>query len=85
MYTIIITEETMSKGCNFSVKANPRLKGKKTTEEQNQILVKKFMKKWKLSGILKTLRDKSYPQTRGMKERKKRYLGKRRNNRKQSR
>ena len=75
----------MSKGRNFSVKRNPRLAGKKSDEEQNLILVKKFMKKWKRSGILKELKDKSYPQTRGMKERKKRYLGKRRNNRKANR
>ena len=47
--------------------------------------VKKFLKKWKLSGIQRELKDKSYPQTRGMKARKKRYLGKRRNNRKVSR
>jgi len=75
----------MSKGCNFSVKTNPRHAGKKSVEEQNMILVKKFLKKWKLSGILKDLKEKSYPQTRGMKARKKRYLGKRRNNRNQSR
>ena len=75
----------MSKGRNFSVKRNPRLAGKKSDEEQNMILIKKFMKKWKRSGILKELKDKSYPQTRGMKERKKRYLGKRRNNRKANR
>ena len=77
--------DTMKKGRNFSVKRNPRLAGKKSDEEQNMILVKKFMKKWKRSGILKELKDKSYPQTRGMKARKKRYLGKRRNNRKVNR
>ena len=74
----------MSKGCNFSVRTNPRLAGKKSVEEQNLILIKKFMKKWKQSGILRDLKEKSYPQTKGMKERKKRYLGKRRNNRKSS-
>jgi len=77
--------DDMSKGRNFSVKRNPRLAGKKSDEEQNMILVKKFMKKWKRSGILKELKEKSYPQTRGMKARKKRYLGKRRNNRKVNR
>ena len=77
--------DTMSKACNFQVKTNPKLAGKKSTDEQNLILIKKFMKKWKRSGILKELKEKSYPRTRGMKERKKRYLGKRRNNRKQSR
>ena len=75
----------MSKGCNFTVRRNPKLAGNKTDEEQNNILVKKFLRKWKQSGILKELKEKSYPQTRGMKSRKKRYLGKRRNNRKQSR
>ena len=75
----------MSKGHNFSVKRNPKLAGKKSNDEQNLILIKKFLKKWKRSGILKEIKEKSYPQTRGMKERKKRYLGKRRNNRKQSR
>ena len=75
----------MSKGYNFSVRRNPRLAGKKSDEEQNMILIKKFLRKWKQSGILKEIKDKSYPQTRGMKERKKRYLGKRRNNRKANR
>jgi len=75
----------MNKGCNFSVKTNPRHSGKKSIEEQNAILVKRFLKKWKESGILKELKEKSYPQTKGMKARKKRYLGKRRNNREPSR
>ena len=75
----------MSRGCNFVVKRNPNLAKKKTDEEQNAILLKRFLKKWKQSGILKEIKERSYPQTRGMKERKKRYLGKRRNNRKQSR
>ena len=85
MYTIIIIGVTMSKGSNFSVRTNPRHSGKKSTEEQNMILIKRFMKKWKRSGILKELKEKSYPITKGMKERKKRYLGKRRNNRKVNR
>ena len=85
MYTPNIVEEIMSKGCNFVVRRNPRLAGKKTDEEQNMILIKKFLKKWKISGIQRELKDKSYPQTRGMKARKKRYLGKRRNNRKANR
>ena len=80
-----IDGDNMSKGCNFIVKRNPRLAGKKSEEEQTQILIKKFLRKWKQSGILKEIKEKSYPQTRGMKARKKRYLGKRRNNRKQSR
>ena len=84
MYTFNFIEANMSKGCNFSVRRNPRLKGKKSEEEQNMILLKKFLKKWKLSGIQRELKEKSYPQTRGMKARKKRYLGKRRNNHTQS-
>ena len=82
MYKTNIIGVAMSKGYNFSVRRNPRLAGKKSDEEQNMILIKKFLRKWKQSGILKEIKDKSYPQTRGMKERKKRYLGKRRNNRK---
>ena len=85
MHTPNFNGDTMSKACNFQVKRNPRLAGKKTEDEQNMILIKKFLKKWKQSGILKDLKEKSYPQTRGMKERKKRYLGKRRNNRKPNR
>ena len=85
MHTPNYIEDIMSKGHNFSVKRNPRLAKKKSNEEQNNILIKKFLKKWKLSGILREIKEKSYPQTRGMKARKKRYLGKRRNNRKQSR
>jgi len=85
MCTLDTIGAIMSKACNFTVKVNPKFAGKKTNEENNNILIKKFMKKWKLSGILRELKEKSYPQTRGMKARKKRYLGKRRNNRKQSR
>ena len=68
--------------CNFSVKLNRRLSDKKSVEECNNILIKKFLRKWKDSGILKELRDKKAPITRGMKERRKRFLGKRRNVRK---
>ena len=48
----------MSKACNFQVKRNPRLAGKKTEDEQNMILIKKFLKKWNQSGILKDLKEK---------------------------
>ena len=85
MHQTYINGDNMKKNCNFSVKANPKLAGKKSAEDQSMILIKRFLKKWKQSGILKELKEKSYPQTRGMKERKKRYLGKRRNNRKPSR
>ena len=67
---------------NFSVKLNHRLSEKKSVEECNNILIKKFLRKWKDSGILKELRDRKSPVTRGMKERRKRFLGKRRNLRK---
>ena len=84
MYSNDNPEVNMKKHCNFVVKLNPRIAAKKSVDENNNLLIKKFVKKWKLSGILKELKEKSYPQTRGMKARKKRYLGKRRNNRKQS-
>jgi ribosomal protein S21 len=74
----------MSTSCNFVVKPNPKM-ASKPAEVQNDILIKKFVRQWKKSGIAKELKEKSYPQTRGMKARKKRYLGKRRNNRKTSR
>lgn len=74
----------MSKSCNFVVKADRKL-AQKPTEVQNDIMIKRFLRKWKKSGIVRELKEKSYPQTRGMKARKKRYLGKRRNNRKPSR
>ena len=74
----------MSKHCNFVVKADRKL-AQKPTEVQNDIMIKRFLRKWKKSGIVRELKEKSYPQTRGMKARKKRYLGKRRNNRKPSR
>ena len=85
MYTSYPIGVVMKKGCNFSVKINPRHSGKKSIEEQNAILIKRFLRKWKQSGILKELREKSAPMTKGMKERKKRYLGKRRNNREPTR
>lgn len=83
MYTVNIIEALMNKGCNLVVKIHPKMKGK-SDETNNDIMIKKFLRKWKKSGIAKELKEKSYPQTRGMKERKKRYLGKRRNNRSRS-
>ena len=84
MYTFNFIEAIMNKACNLVVKNNPKL-ANKPTEVQNEIMIKKFLRKWKKSGIVKELKEKSYPQTRGMKARKKRYLGKRRNNRKPNR
>ena len=75
----------MSTKFNFGVKLNPKMSGKKSVEETNQLLIKKFLRKWKQSGILKELRDRREPVTRGQKARKKRYLGKRRNNRPKNR
>tara|TARA_B100001250_G_scaffold407689_1_gene428853 strand:- start:740 stop:967 length:228 start_codon:yes stop_codon:yes gene_type:complete len=75
----------MKTKCNFVAKLNPKMASKKSVEECNNILIKKFLRKWKQSGILKELRDRKEPMTRGQKARKKRYLGKRRNNNKVNR
>jgi hypothetical protein len=71
------------KGYNFCVKERPSRR-KRTVEESNNILVSAFIKKWKKSGILKEIKDKSAPITKGQKNRRKRYLGKRRSNKKNS-
>lgn len=77
----------MNKKHNFSVRLRPnnpnrkksnRNQRKLSVEEENQILVKKFLRKWKQSGILRELKQRQYPKTRGMKEREKRFLGKKR-------
>ena len=60
---------------NFQVKANPKTKD---FETENQKLLRKFMRKWKKSGILKELRDRSYPITKGQKRRQKIKAGKKR-------
>ena len=67
----------MKKKFNFSVRSNPR-KAKGTVQEQNEKLIRIFNRKFKKSGIVKELRDRAYPQTRGMKRRKKIAAGKRR-------
>jgi len=61
--------------CNFQVKASPK---EKDYRIENDKMIRTFTRKWKKSGILKDLKDKSYPRTRGMKSRLKRYLGKKR-------
>ena len=74
------------KKCNFSVKHNPKRSRGQSVEQQNAKLVRMFIKKFKESGIVKELRDKRYPVTRGMKRRRKKSAGKRRaqkNNRNQ--
>jgi hypothetical protein len=57
---------------NFSVKANTNIKD---TQSENMKLVKRFMRKWKNSGIQKDLRDKTFPITRGEKVRRKKKAG----------
>tara|TARA_R110001592_G_scaffold188358_6_gene433597 strand:+ start:19513 stop:19734 length:222 start_codon:yes stop_codon:yes gene_type:complete len=66
----------MKNKCNFSVRLKKNTKG--SIEEQNSKLIKIFNKKFKKSGILKELRDKRFPVTRGMKKRAKKKAGKRR-------
>ena len=66
------------KKCNFSVKHNPKRSRGQSVEQQNAKLVRMFIKKFKESGIVKELRDKRYPVTRGMKRRRKKSAGKRR-------
>jgi ribosomal protein S21 len=65
------------KGCNFSVKLHPKA-NKQSTEVNNARLVKKFIKKFKESGIVRELRNRQYPITRGQKARMKKQAGKRR-------
>tara|TARA_B100000900_G_C20451732_1_gene663443 strand:- start:723 stop:950 length:228 start_codon:yes stop_codon:yes gene_type:complete len=62
---------------NFSVKSNPR-KAKGSVQEQNDRLIRAFNRKYKKSGIVKELREKVFPLTRGMKRRRKIAAGKRR-------
>jgi len=67
----------MSRKFNFGVTIR-ETKKPLSKEEANNLLIKKFLRKWKKSGILRELKEKSYPITRGMKKRKKKYMGKRR-------
>ena len=60
---------------NFQVKANPKAKDQSV---ESQKVIKKFLQKWKKSGLLKEIRDRQYPVTRGQKARKKKMAGKRR-------
>ena len=70
-----------SKG-NFTVRQKFNKKKAKfqdmSLEDQNMLLVKKFQKKFKQSGIIKELRDKVAPITRGQKRRAKIKAGIRR-------
>lgn len=65
----------MSNKFNFQVKANPK---SKDANIENQKLLKQFLQKWKKSGLLKEIRDRQYPITKGQKARKKKMAGKRR-------
>ena len=65
------------KGGNFSVKLHPKSK-KNSDEVNNARLVKKFLKKFKDSGIIRELRKREYPITRGQKNRMKKHIGRRR-------
>jgi len=79
----------MSKKYNFSVKLRPPQQNQRgrrprkparqlSVEEENNILIKKFLRKWKQSGITRELKQREYPKTRGMKAREKRFMGKKR-------
>ena len=74
----------MKNQCNFSVRATRKDKGK-PPEVIGEILIKRFIRKYKQSGISQELREKSYPQTRGMKKRKKKHQGKMRHLKKNKR
>lgn len=63
---------------NFEVKANPKAKDQSA---ESQKLIKRFLQKWKKSGLLKEIRDRQYPLTKGQKARKKKMAGKRRTQR----
>ena len=66
-----------NKGGNFSVKLHPKAK-KNSVEINNARLIKRFMKKFKDSGLVKELRERQAPMTKGQKNRLKKHIGKRR-------
>jgi hypothetical protein len=76
-----MSKSSHSKG-NFTVRYRFNKKKNKfkelSIEDQNMLLVKKFQKKFKQSGIIKELRDKVAPMTRGQKRRAKIKAGIRR-------
>tara|TARA_Y100000816_G_C25849901_1_gene443995 strand:+ start:232 stop:483 length:252 start_codon:yes stop_codon:yes gene_type:complete len=76
-----MSKSSHSKG-NFTVRHRFHKKKNKfkelSVEDQNMLLVKKFQKKFKQSGIIKELRDKVAPMTRGQKRRAKIKAGIRR-------
>jgi len=62
---------------NVTVKLNKKL-ASKDVEVANNILVKQFNRKFKKSGIIKELRDRRFPVTKGEKRRLKKKLGRKR-------
>ena len=61
---------------NFKVKLKKA--SSKNSTRDNEILIKNFIRKFKKSGIVKELKKKQYPISKGQKKRLKKYLGKKR-------
>jgi len=60
---------------NFKVKLK---KSNGSSSRDNETLVKNFIRKFKKSGIVKELKKKQYPISKGQRKRLKKYLGKKR-------
>ena len=73
------------KKCNITVRLSKKLAGNKSIEECNSILIKQFSRKFKKSGIIKELRDRRFPITKGEKNRLKKKIGRKRHLKKISR
>ena len=54
---------------NFQVKANPK---NRDAASENQKLLKRFIRKWKNSGMLREIKDREFARTKGQKKRQKR-------------
>ena len=63
---------------NFQVKASSRSSRSGDMQSENPKLIRKFLQKWKKSGILKEIRDREFPTTKGQKARLKKRAGIRR-------
>ena len=68
---------SIMKKSNVTVKLNKKL-ANKDVEVANNILVKQFNRKFKKSGIIKELRDRRFPVTKGEKRRLKKKIGRKR-------
>jgi len=66
------------KKSNITVRLSKKLAGNKSVEECNAILIKQFNRKFKRSGIIKELRDRRFPITKGEKARLKKKIGRKR-------